>query len=84
MALLDIEVKNITNTTIDKKLQPLPSLIKHEIDNSPLIKKSCILYNTTTPSNPGFSKTTYTPAKIYWFPSTRKHLFPCKQTTDIT
>jgi hypothetical protein len=38
MALLDIEVKNITNTTIDKKLQPLPSLIKHEIDNSPLIK----------------------------------------------
>ncbi len=36
--LTETDVKNITNKTIDKKLQTLPSLIKQELENNPVIK----------------------------------------------
>jgi len=38
MTLTDADIKHIINLSIDKKLQTLPSIIKLEIDNSPVIK----------------------------------------------
>jgi len=36
--LTETDIKNITNKTIDRKLQTLPSLIKQELDNNPVIQ----------------------------------------------
>jgi hypothetical protein len=38
MTLIDADIKHIINLRIDKKLQTLPSIIKQEVDNSPVIK----------------------------------------------
>jgi prefoldin subunit 5 len=38
MTLTDADIKQIITFNIDKKLQTLPSIIKQEIDNSPIIK----------------------------------------------
>jgi hypothetical protein len=38
MMLTDADIKHIINLSVDKKLQTLPSIIKHELDNSPVIK----------------------------------------------